>query len=149
MSRLERTPDGRLLPGRSGNPAGRPSGARNRSTLKVEAMLADRAEELTTWLINASKFGNAAAIRTCFDRLAPRRKGRPVRFELPRLADHTDAVNAASGIVAGVAAGEITPQEAEDLIRVIESFERLRVARLELGAAGTTRRVALKAPVDS
>jgi len=37
----------------------------------------------------------------------------------------------------------------EDLIRVIEAFERVRVARLELDAARTGRREGLKAPVET
>src|SRR5436190_1859174 len=39
MTDTERTPDGRFVPGRSGNPSGRPPGSRNKTTLLVEAMI--------------------------------------------------------------------------------------------------------------
>lgn len=136
MSGPNRTPEGRFVPGQSGNPAGRPRGSRNRSTLELEALLDARVEELSTMLVNLSRVGNATALRMCCDRLAPPRKGRPVPFDLEQLTSHADAVEAAAGVVASVADGEITPQEAEDLIRVIESFERVRTARSEPAAPG-------------
>jgi len=146
MSSPERTSEGRFVPGQSGNPAGRPRGSRNRSTILAETMLEARVEELTNCLVNSSKYGSMRAMRMCFDRVAPLRKGRPVPFELPRITGHADAVEAASDIVAGVAEGELTPQEAEDLIRVIEAFERVRIARLERAASGPAT-AASKTPV--
>jgi hypothetical protein len=81
-------------------------------------------------------------MRICFDRVAPLRKGRPVPFALPTLEDHADAVDAAADVVAGVGAGELTPQEGEQLIRVIEAFERVRVPRVERAPAGKANGVA-------
>jgi hypothetical protein len=66
--------------GESGNPAGRPRGARNRATLLMENLLADDAEAIGRKAVEMAKGGDMAAIRLCMDRLAPARKGEPVAF---------------------------------------------------------------------
>jgi hypothetical protein len=110
--------------GESGNPAGRPRGSRNRATLLMEGLLADDAEAIGRKAIAMAKQGDMAAIRLCMDRLAPPRKGEPVAFELPPLDKPADSVAAAATIVAGVAAGELTPSEAADLAKVIDVYVR-------------------------
>ena len=45
--------------GQSGNPAGRPKGARNRTTLLVEQMIEGEAEALTETAIRLAKAGDA------------------------------------------------------------------------------------------
>jgi Family of unknown function (DUF5681) len=144
MSHTERTESGRFQPGRSGNPAGRPPGSRNKATLAIEALMEGGAEKMTKQLVELAGYGNLAAVRICLDRLAPRRKGRPIAFALPRLEQAGDAVVAASAVVEGVASAELTPGEAAELFRVIEAFERVRqrsdlerrVAKLEQALAG-------------
>lgn len=126
MPVAHRTPEGRFAPGRSGNPAGRRPGSRNKATLAAEAIRNTKLEELMNMLAMSASAGNAAALRLCFDCLAPRRKGRPVEFALPRLESPADAVDAAAAIVAGVAAGELTPQEAGEIIKAVEVFARVR-----------------------
>jgi hypothetical protein len=58
------------------------------------------------------------------DRLSPVRKGEPVAFELPPLDKPADSVAAAAEIVAGVAAGELTPSEGADLAKVVDIYVR-------------------------
>jgi predicted TPR repeat methyltransferase len=125
MLATERTAAGRFPPGHSGNPAGRPPGSRNKSTLAVEDALAARAEELVKLLLRSAWEGKGTALRICFDRIAPLRKGRPVPFELPPLACQDDVVAAASAIVMGMADGELTPQEAQDIFKVVEAFQKV------------------------
>ena len=110
--------------GESGNPAGRPRGSRNRATLLMESLLADDAEAIGRKAIEMAKQGDMAAIRLCMDRLAPARKGEPVAFELPPLDKPADSVAAAAEIVAGVAAGELTPSEGADLAKVVDVYVR-------------------------
>jgi hypothetical protein len=125
MLATERTAAGRFAPGRSGNPAGRPPGSRNRSTLALEDALAARAEELVDALIRSASEGKPAALRICFDRGAPLRKGRPVRLALPPVACHGDVVAAAAAVVAQMADGELTPSEARDVLEVLQAFARV------------------------
>lgn len=111
-------------PGQSGNPAGRPKGARNRTTLAIEALLDDEAEALTRKAIELALKGDMAAIRLCMDRIAPPRRDRPTPFELPPMGSANDAVQALSSIVKAVAEGDLTPGEAAELSKVVETYAR-------------------------
>src|SRR5215204_3489621 len=102
-------------PGKSGNPEGRPKGARNKITLAVEQLLDSEAEALTRKAIELAKNGDLAAIRICLDRICPTRKDRHVSFALPAIETPADAVRASAAIVAAVADGELTPSEAGEL----------------------------------
>ena len=63
---------GRPFPkGESGNPAGRPKGARNRTTLLAEALLEDDAEPLMRKIIDDAMAGDRAARRFLASRLIP------------------------------------------------------------------------------
>ena len=104
-----------------GNP-GRPKGARNKATLAAEALLDGESEALTRKAVDMAMSGDGSALRLCMDRLVPPRKDRPVSFALPPLETTGDIVKAASAVVAGVAAGDLTPSEAIDLGKLIDSF---------------------------
>jgi hypothetical protein len=110
--------------GESGNPAGRPRGARNQATLLIQNLLADDAEAIGRKAIEMAKAGDLAAIRLCMDRLAPARKDEPVAFELPPIEKAADSVAATASIVAAVAAGELTPSQAAELCKVIDVYVR-------------------------
>jgi hypothetical protein len=127
--------------GESGNPAGRPRGARNKATILLQNLLEGDAAAIIGKAAELAKDGDVAAIRICMDRLAPARRSNTVAFDLPPLGTATDTVAAAAAIVAAVAAGELTPPEAADLAKVIDIYLRAlatagfeqRLARLESG----------------
>ena len=128
--------------GESGNPVGRPRGARNRTTVLLENLLADGAEAITRKAIELAKAGEIAALRMCLDRLVPAPKYEPVVFDVPPLDSAADSVAAAPRIVAAVADGDLTPSQAVDLAKVIDvyvgalatkSFEE-RLSKLESAA---------------
>ena len=108
--------------GESGNPAGRPRGARNRTTVLLENVFAEDAEAIARKAIELAKAGETAALRMCLDRLVPARKDEPVVFDLQPLDTAADSVAAAARIVAAVAAGDLTPSEAMDLAKVIDVY---------------------------
>ena len=56
--------------GQSGNPAGRPPGARGKATLFAEALSAGDAQEIVRTAIDKAKQGDMAAVRFCLDRIA-------------------------------------------------------------------------------
>ena len=99
-------------PGKSGNPAGKPKGSRNQITLAIEALLDGEGEALTKKAIELAKTGDMQALRLCLDRLVPPRKDRPVSF----------AAKASAALVAAVSIGQITPSEAVELGRLLESY---------------------------
>jgi hypothetical protein len=76
--------------------------------------------------------GDTVALRLCLDRLAPPRRDRPVPFALPKLDTAADAKAAAAAILQAVADGELTPSEAGELSKLLESYTRVvEVADIE------------------
>jgi hypothetical protein len=115
---------GRWRKGGSGNKAGKPRGARHKATLAAETLLEGEAEALSRKAVELALNGDVSALRLCLDRIVPPRKDRPVCFELPKMIESKDAVSASAAIVAAVAAGELTPMEASELGKLIESYAR-------------------------
>ena len=112
-------------PGRSGNPAGRPKGARNRATLAAEALLDGEAEALTRKAIELALAGDATALRLCMERVLPPRKDRPLALALPSVRSAGDAGKAMSAVLAAVAEGLITVCEAGAIVDLIEACRRV------------------------
>lgn len=114
---------GRPFPkGRSGNPLGRPPGARNAATVLAEELLDGEAETLIRKAIQKAKQGNLPALRMCLDRILPPRRERPVYFTIPELKSVVDASNAMAAITSAVSCGELTPAEASELAKLVESY---------------------------
>ena len=110
--------------GQSGNPSGKPKGCRNATTILFDELLKDNAKELIEKTIEMAKDGDGPALRLCIERLAPPRKDPPVWFDLPAMNEAKDAVNASAAIVAAVAGGDLTPSEAAELSKVVDSYSR-------------------------
>ena len=115
----------RFQPGRSGNPQGRPPGSRNKTTRAIDALFDGEAEALTRKAIELAKAGDLVALRLCLDRICPPRKDRPVPFALPELRTAADAKLAASALLKAVADGELTPSEASEIGRLLDSYTRI------------------------
>ena len=131
--------------GQSGNPSGRPPGARNKTTIIAESLLQGETEMITRLVIERAKAGDMAALRMCLDRVAPPLRHRAIAFELPPLETAVDAVTAMAAITAAVAEGELTPAEAGELVKLVDTFARVldlaafeqRIVRLERDATGS------------
>lgn len=125
--------------GQSGNPAGRPRGARGKAALLAEALVEADCELIVSRLIEATKAGDVGAAKVLMDRLLPAKKDRHIQFELPRIETAVDASVALICILEGVSVGEITPAEGDSLCKLVESSARIvelalleqRVAALE------------------
>jgi hypothetical protein len=125
--------------GQSGNPAGRPVGARNKTSLAVEALFDGEAEGLTRKAIDLANKGDLQALRLCLERILPPRKDRPVSFDLPEITSPHQAASAISAVLAAVAKGDITPGEAAEVSKIVDVYVRAvetteladRLARLE------------------
>jgi hypothetical protein len=102
-----------------GNP-GRPKGARHKTTLAVETLLDGEAEALTRKAVEMAMSGDSVALRLCLERLCPPRKDRPISFELPPISNASHLPKAALGLLQAVADGEVTPDEAGNVMRLIE-----------------------------
>ena len=115
----------KFVPGQSGNPAGKPKGARNKTTMAIEALLEGEADALARKVIEMAKDGDGPALRMCLDRLAPPRKDAPVCFDLPPIKSVADAVEASSALLSAVAAGDGTPDEAARIMSLLTSHKVL------------------------
>lgn len=116
---------GRFQPGQSGNPAGKTPGTRHRATRAIEALLEGQHAALTQAAINKALEGDTTALRLCLDRLAPPRKDSPVSFDLPPIKTVADAVEASSSLLAAVAGGEVTPDEAGRVMALLTAHKVL------------------------
>jgi len=110
---------GRFQKGRSGNPAGKPKGARHRATLAAEALLDGEAEALTRKAIELALAGDVIALRLCLERiLSPRRE------RLPALRSAADTAAAMAALLAAVADGHIGLAEASEAAKLVDAFVR-------------------------
>jgi len=110
--------------GQSGNPAGRPPGARNRATQNAELLLEGEAEALTRKAVELALDGDPWALRLCLDRIIAPRRERSIQLALPPIDSAADIAGAMAAITAAVARGNITPGEALELTQVVETFIR-------------------------
>ncbi|MBN9454273.1 MAG: hypothetical protein J0I42_20240 [Bosea sp.] len=108
-------------PGQSGNPAGKPKGARNKTTLAMEAIMEADAEAMTRKLVELANAGDMTAMRICMDRLYPARRDRAVTFDLPKIETAADLTKATQAIMEAVATGDLTPLEADAVSRTVEA----------------------------
>jgi hypothetical protein len=117
----DRLPDGKFAPGNA--LGGKPKGARNRTTLAVEALMGDEAEHITRVCIDAAKKGDMVAAKIVLDRVAPVRKGRPVVIPgMPIVASIDDIPRAHAALIAAVADGHVTAEEAAPLSAMLAGF---------------------------
>jgi hypothetical protein len=106
--------------GRSGNPAGKPKGARHRATTAIQLLLEGEAEALTRKCIDLAKAGDVPALRLCMERLAPAMKSRAVQLPMPPIDTADDVLKAQAATIGAMAAGKITPDEAATIAGVLE-----------------------------
>src|SRR6202011_1545790 len=107
-------------PGQSGNPNGRPKGARNSVTRALEALIDGQGEALGAKAVEKALDGDSPMLRAL---LAPRRE-RTVEFELPKIESAADARKASSAVISACAAGELSPHEATEIMGLISTHVR-------------------------
>jgi hypothetical protein len=112
-----RLPSGRFGPG---NP-GKPPGARHRTTRAIEALLEGEAERCARKVVELALAGDAGLLKAILDRVAPARRGRPVDgLKLPRITGPSGVLRAHGLLLAALARGHVTPEEAELVGRVLQ-----------------------------
>src|SRR5229473_7741055 len=127
-----RDANGRFAPGSSGNPAGKKPGTRNRATILREALAEGEGIAAARIVIDKALAGDAVAARFIVDRLTPRPRGRAIALDLPEGAVAGDVLAASNATIAAMASGEITPDEALTVTRVLDGKLRaLKAARGE------------------
>jgi hypothetical protein len=110
--------------GVSGNPAGRRRGSRNAALVALDRLGEEAAADVVRVVIAAARAGDLTAARTLLDRVWPARKGRAVALPLPPVATPAGVVAALAVVVATMAEGALTPDEASAVAAVIEGQRR-------------------------
>jgi hypothetical protein len=111
--------------GRSGNPAGRRTGSRNKTTEAAAALLAgDESEALTRRAVELALGGDPTAMRLCIERVLPACRERAVKFALPPIESAADIAAAMKAVTSALADGAITPGEAATIAAVVDTFVR-------------------------
>lgn len=129
--------DGKFKKGQTGNPAGRPKGSRNKTTLMAQALFDDQAETIIQKIIDlALHEGNLPALKACLDRIIPPLKSTPLAFEMAPLETLDDLVKGHREVIDAFARGDITADDA----RVFDSL--LSGARDAMATADLAERVA-------
>jgi hypothetical protein len=129
-----------FLPGKSGNPNGRPPGSRNKSTLAIEAMLEGQGPQLAQQCIKLALEGNTVALRLAMERILPPKKSRVVSVDLPQTKSIEDVQKAQDVVMQFAADGSITLDEANQFFvlleakrKVIETFDLAeRIEKIEV-----------------
>jgi hypothetical protein len=117
----EKQASGRFQPGQSGNPAGKAKGTRHHATLLAEKLMLADEQEIVASVIQAAMDGDMTAAHLVLERIAPIRKGRPITLSLPNTNTAADIGVAMSAVVAQMAAGEITPEEATTVVGILDA----------------------------
>jgi Family of unknown function (DUF5681) len=119
-------------PGQSGNPNGRPKGSRNRVTRAVEALIDGQGEALGAKAVEKALAGDSTMLRVLLSTLVPTRRERTIEFELPKIESAADALKASCAVITACAAGELSPDEATEIMGLISTHVRtIEVAELE------------------
>jgi len=114
-----RSKSGRFAPGRSGNPAGRPQGSRDKRTVLLQELVEGGGESIVKKLVALAKSGKPWAVRLAIERLLPKLERR-VDVELSRVVSAADVGAAVADVIDLAAGGQLTIEEAQAFLRLIE-----------------------------
>ena len=123
-----RGPGGGFREGQSGNPAGRRPGSRNRASLVLDALAEGEAEAVLQAMVRRAVEGDLKAAELVLARAWPVRKGRPVALDLPPVSTASGAAAAFAAVLAALAEGRLTPEEAGAVTALLEAHVRAHEA---------------------
>jgi hypothetical protein len=115
--------DGRFKPGRSGNPAGKPKGTRNRAAALLGEISDADLKAIVAKVVTKAKAGDVTCAKLILDRVAPPPKSRVVEIGLVEVGRHggDEAIlRSYAAIVREVASGSISPVEGLELTELLD-----------------------------
>jgi hypothetical protein len=128
-SPAQRDRGGRFVAGVSGNPAGKRKGTLNRMTMLKLALSVDKSGAVAWAVIDRALADDWVAARLCFAAILPKPRSRPIELDLPECGSIEGIVAAFDVTVAAMAAGEITPDEALTVSKMLDRRRRALAAR--------------------
>jgi chromosome segregation and condensation protein ScpB len=109
--------------GQSGNPAGRPSRARQAAVV-AEALIARKTVPLTMKALELALGGDRAALRLCLDRIAPARREPPIDLDLLPIKGRSDLLIALTAVADAAASGALTSSQSATLTRMLIALQQ-------------------------
>lgn len=130
---VKRRENGQFVPGKSGNPKGRPT---TQSSTIREKLMADH-DAIIDVLRQAALGGDIQACKMILDRICPPLKAQatPVTIKLPRKADMTQI---AEVIIKTAAEGALPPDIAAQLVAAVGNFARISEIKEDLPSSQKT-----------
>ena len=114
---------GLFKPGKSGNPAGRPKGIKDRRVALREKLL-PHADQLIEMVTTFAKSGDMQAMKIVMDRIMPPLREEPIHLTIPKITSADDCTRAQAAVVNAVACGELMPSEGQVMSGLIEAQRR-------------------------
>ena len=102
--------------------SGRRPGSRHKVTIMAQALIDGAADRVINKLIEMAESGDTAAAKAIVDRICPPRKVAPVQIDLPTIDSAESAKQAITIIIDAQAAGELTADEADGLLRSVRAW---------------------------
>lgn len=116
----KRNPDGTFIG--SGNPAGRPKGAKDKRN-RLREQLELHGDELLKVVLDQAKGGDSSALKLCFERLMPPAKqvAESITFDLTGKT----LTEQAQSIVVAISQGELNPDTGRQLIAALSDLSKI------------------------
>ncbi len=115
----------RFEPGKSGNPAGRRPGAVGMAR-KLRLAMAKEAPDIIASLVSRAKQGDTAAASLILARVLAPLRATDEPAPLPRDLDMGDLNAAPQAVLAALARGEVTPDQAATMANALASLVRVK-----------------------
>ena len=98
----------------------------------AQQMLASDAEGIIRNTIAQAKDGNSAALRICWDRIAPRSK-QPDGCKPVPLEEIADVLEFIENILTALERGDLVPREGSEIVKQIEVYQQTVEAKIKAG----------------
>jgi hypothetical protein len=102
-------------------------------TRAIEALIDGQGEALAAKAVEKALKADSPMLRALLRTLVPPRRERTVEFELPKIESAADGLKASSAVIAACAAGELSPQEARQIMELISTHVRASEAAERAG----------------
>jgi hypothetical protein len=103
---------------------GRPPGSRNKSSVWLDELGNDGLVKVVRAVVDQAVTGNMTAAKIALERVTPSPRGRLLTLDLPAVDTPAGLVRAQAAVVAAMASGEITPEEAASVASLLDSQRR-------------------------
>ncbi|PHS69125.1 MAG: hypothetical protein COB23_07155 [Methylophaga sp.] len=110
--------------GVSGNPAGKPKGAKDKRTA-LRAMLEPHAKDLVKTVVEKALEGDTTALRLCIDRLMPALKAKDEPIVIDGLLGTATLVEQGQSVITALALGKVSPSDASTLMSTIAAQAKI------------------------